>query len=677
MDVKMPSSVDLETTIVRGLWFKRDFFSDTCPSFYALGDKKFERLLPVVQEEVKVRKQMQANHMEQMRAAREEYEMKLLEIQRLKEEEEAAKKSKSKSKVQQKPEPAKKKKKKKNIGNVVFDEPPIVDDATYVDVDEEYCVYEKMKIDEEREKLSPKKYNLNFYDVNMRQHHVLGGIYKLDILERPIQTKEINFQLFVDLIEHPNVLKYKQFQRDFFILPDGSENLEGIDSRESGLNELIKVQIKLPTTALWFSCPMICRYEKTEVENVKNEVDDEKETFFTKPNNLYKKKIRLHDFKLSSLPDQIELSTLVKHYLMAIMPDEWKSYYDKIEDHEKRQRAWNYFREENKFSALTLEEFLRNCELKDERPRDLFPHKFCNKIKIINEPKIVKVVSEEKIKVLKKTKSEMDVNVGEIPLKNEPITLSQLINKFRKAHEKLIPKFKDIDFVLFEDGRESVLFDEQQVKKKVSKKKTARVSIASKSVSVKRKSNLVRRKSKLSRKSSMLSEETRSESFNTFVESIIEEPEASAEEPIGKWTTKDIHEVSFNADEKIVTFYTGCIGFFGIAAEKYCNMPYRNWMMYPTADDEDKCIVLRVDTQFVKIQFNITKNGYTFDILMPRRAPIQEYTKPVKIGELRRASLLLLIIFLKVFYFINTDSVIDEREFVPRCRRKLLYRKFG
>ena len=57
MNVTMSSVLDLENTSVRVLWFKRDFYSDYCPSYLpSLLDMKFQNFDFAMDEEMKIRK---------------------------------------------------------------------------------------------------------------------------------------------------------------------------------------------------------------------------------------------------------------------------------------------------------------------------------------------------------------------------------------------------------------------------------------------------------------------------------------------------------------------------------------------------------------------------------------------------------------------------------------------
>jgi len=203
MNVAMSSLLDLETTSVRVLWFKRDFYSDYCPSYLPSSfDMKFQNFDYAIDEEMKMRKYFRDKRVAEMREAREAYDIK---IEALKKQEEAD--AKNKKNKEQAADLATKN--KKNLKPKKIIEPPIVDDSTYVNVDDEYLEYENQIVEEEVNLLSPENLNLDIHDVNMRQHQILGGIYRIECLERPLQTKEIYQHLFLRLSKLMHVCSHR------------------------------------------------------------------------------------------------------------------------------------------------------------------------------------------------------------------------------------------------------------------------------------------------------------------------------------------------------------------------------------------------------------------------------------------------------------------------------------
>lgn len=50
---------------------------------------------------------------------------------------------------------------------------------------------------------------------------------------------------------------------------------------------------------------------------------------------------------------------------------------------------------------------------------------------------------------------------------------------------------------------------------------------------------------------------------------------------IGKWSTRDVHDVKFNEDKLTIQFRVGRLGSFAFAANRYSNVPYQSWELKP------------------------------------------------------------------------------------------------
>jgi hypothetical protein len=57
---------------------------------------------------------------------------------------------------------------------------------------------------------------LVFLKVNMREHQITNGVFKIECFERPSQTKEINFELFLRLSEFTTEKFYESLLTDGF-----------------------------------------------------------------------------------------------------------------------------------------------------------------------------------------------------------------------------------------------------------------------------------------------------------------------------------------------------------------------------------------------------------------------------------------------------------------------------
>lgn len=63
-------------------------------------------------------------------------------------------------------------------------------------------------------------------------------------------------------------------------------------------------------------------------------------------------------------------------------------------------------------------------------------------------------------------------------------------------------------------------------------------------------------------------------------------PEPDEEnEPVGKWSRRDVHDVKYNEDKLAITFKVGRLGFFGLAINWYSNLPFQTWEVKPDSKE--------------------------------------------------------------------------------------------
>ncbi|XP_055915568.1 dynein axonemal intermediate chain 7 isoform X2 [Eupeodes corollae] len=78
---------------------------------------------------------------------------------------------------------------------------------------------------------------------------------------------------------------------------------------------------------------------------------------------------------------------------------------------------------------------------------------------------------------------------------------------------------------------------------------------------------------------------------------------------VGKWSLRDIHDTKFNEDKLAIQFRAGCLGTFGFAMNRYCNMPYQTWELKP-----DQKITGAIQFSFtasiISMDMSITSGGY-------------------------------------------------------------------
>lgn len=155
MNVTISNSFDMSSSVVRGLWFKHDLYTDQCPSFHPIHELEFIDLNSAVSMETIVKKTMNEKHLKEMKKVRDAYEQ-MMEERRLEEE---------KMKTMKGPKP---KEKASKVKFVEEPEPPVVDETTFIDVEQEYLEFEDAQAEKEREKFLPENIGLAEHEVGFQ-----------------------------------------------------------------------------------------------------------------------------------------------------------------------------------------------------------------------------------------------------------------------------------------------------------------------------------------------------------------------------------------------------------------------------------------------------------------------------------------------------------------------------
>ena len=430
-------------------------------------------MLKALDNEWMVRQEMKKKHLEEMQKTRLDYEVKMK--QKLLEEE--AKKGKPKDivKIIEKPKLKSKTKDKFEI------EPPIVDENTFIDVEEEYLAYEDDIALQERLLMGPAYLPLNENDINMRQYQISGGIFKIDLLQRPLQTEQINQHLFIRINEVPNRLKFEQFQHKYkpvTFVPTNDDRKSKLtslaaDKEEMALRNLFKVEIKLFDRCCWWESPVVCRWEPWE-ESEEFEMLDEltkdynlhyedhvakeqQKLFINKEERLCPNVLTIEDFDLSNLPEDFQLSHLIQDYLNWMLPDNFKIFYEELETFEDKRKEWKkilQLEKEKKQELIpesedlpVLSDFLKNYNKSHMTPKALFPK--VGSVSLILEKNLKAEQDVENlrkwIKDQKTDEMRNEIDMGEAkPAYGAPLLLSELLEKINIIKASNKPFFKEL-----------------------------------------------------------------------------------------------------------------------------------------------------------------------------------------------------------------------------------------
>lgn len=492
--------------------------------------------------------------------------------------------------------------------------------------------------------------------------------------------------LFLD--QKPHCIRYKHFENDFKIPiaddPRKSQSAKKlIDAREKALGDLFKVEIKINEKLLWFEVPTVCRWEPWEESDEFAALDPMTQDFNLNFDNYEKvensklflnpdpsrcpKPIQLEDFDFKSPPEGVKRSSLIQDYLMPLMPVEYKFSDEQLQVYKKKQQEWKWILEGKKeFEAahsessntnltsfredihnVTLDSFHKAFDEKNSQPRNLFPVEHRKKIKIVEHREIrenvEKARTEFKEQQIKLETEDVDIGIPR-PVKDQPMLLSELVTDIDKVNESLRPDFtvksqklsiemkpekparRTTRFTMFRENRASILRSTQ--------KPAMLPALMTMSRRIQSRSPSVRAKSKSPSSSTVES------SMKTDVSTSEFNDQQISPKPLqnliarhrGKWSTRDIHEQSYDAATKTVTFYTGRLGTFAFAINKYSELPLKNWELY----SESGAVMMKITSQHISVEFKITSDGYTCIITNPRKSPFQGIDKPVKVNELKQ-----------------------------------------
>lgn len=92
----------------------------------------------------------------------------------------------------------------------------------------------------------------------------------------------------------------------------------------------------------------------------------------------------------------------------------------------------------------------------------------------------------------------------------------------------------------------------------------------------------------------------------------------------GKWTTKDIHCVNYDANSKTITFKAGIFGTFGLYMSKYVNCPFKSWDITPKLIDEEMIILLTLEIKYTTLEFQVSSKGFKVGAFLKTKSFLTE-----------------------------------------------------
>ena len=439
-----------------------------------------------------------------------------------------------------------------------------------------------------------------------------------------------------------------------------SPSVKLAEDREKAFAELVKVEIKLNEKIYWWEAPTICRWEPWEESSEFKKLDPEirnfnlnyeeiiskesKKLFLVPDPHRCRKKIEMKDFDLTSPPKGTNRYDLAKR-LVTMMPEEFKFFFEQLKIFKVKQREWRtiliakkelnqaenpeiekilrkYFDKIWKsfqVENVTMEQFKKFMVAKLFEPQNLFPVKHRKMIEVLVDHETLNMIKEDRNEFRIKNflmNDEADLDEQQ-PIKNEPIALSELLEQIEKVKESLRPFIWEVELP------KAAEIVEKEVKQKKKRRSTTDSKVSVRSIDSKKRKSAVSRSSVSPRRKSS----KRISTSKSMVSFTVEEPDES-EEPVepskaslrliphtkGSWSTRDIYEPKYDPKTQTVTFFTGSLGTFGLATRKYCNLPLKSWEIFPSIENNENFILMKISTQKIVFEIKMSELGFTFGI---------------------------------------------------------------
>ncbi|XP_065074475.1 uncharacterized protein LOC135698427 [Ochlerotatus camptorhynchus] len=668
-----PPSFDLKDCSLRGMWAQFDHYSDLDSSFRCSVLESVPDLNASQEIEWADRNRLKMQKLQELKSDREKYDTneKKKELEKLE-----AVKAAGSSKVTKTPEPRKKptkKKKAKKVDEPLEAPPPVVTDATVVDIDQQYILQEQQLYEQRMEQIGPRSFNLSEDTVNLRQHTLTGGILSLNCFNKLPQSSQLRCDFIYTTLPTDLKLEEKQFTSD-------------VDS------ELIKLEIKLPENCFWWHEPVVCRWEAWEESiefqsldkqvqdfhrNYETIMDEKSKQLFSapkRPRNSLRPMI-IRDFNVNEIPNDVKLHFLIVDHVLPRLPHRYKTYAElhklfvqinkqfiqneklKLEEMLNQllfpkflvlQAANNGDSEEmfrlpsladipvGKESMTSLEGSLMNLEIrtpiesmlqeiasKQQAPTNIFPP--CKNIPLL-------VITED-LEPLDLELDDMIQKIQESVIADDEFSADSVYKMF-STFLKLLDRLREREQPQFPEVIEP---EEPEPEPEVTRRRTVLkdpthrhqwnekfISRMSKRVSS---FMMIGKQKPPSRGSAMFGQRKRRRRKSTVQSTASDvstdeahkppEPEPTEfsllpHEP-GRWTTKVVRRQEFDATARVVTVWIEKLGIFGFSMEKYHNLPFKGWDMRRTGKISDFTTTLKLDCVGLRLLINITESGYRIE----------------------------------------------------------------
>ncbi|XP_035786611.1 protein CASC1-like [Anopheles albimanus] len=579
----LPAAVKCHKAAIRGLWISYDHFSDYCPSFD----------MPYKQEQLA--------------------DLRII------------------SRIEWK--------KRKEILKAVYEEPKEKktdsdDDEQMpqdIDVDKIYTEHADELMKKERSKKGAKTLNLAEYDVNMRSHRIVAGVYAIDYLEQPMQDIKIAKKTLLRTVPQPGKLKRKKFYQPYKPPPTPQpgvrrlpEEIEAeIKQMEENLDKLALVSVQLPENVFWFEPPIVCRWELKEetlesdpsfakyLERHEKLLQAARER--NERSNLDRRTKYVEDFNILDVPQHIPLRAIVTDFVIPKMPDSCSVRIVVAEDKRrvtsssslagggkrssKQKRRLHKMPSNTSLNSIIYEtkipDFLfatrmplRVLKILDRRNRQCYP---CS-------------VTSDSDDLDDYDESDNE-NSQSRSTKRKVYMFSSFMKDLDELLESKSPKLQ---------GKlEQELVGNTAVHAGATGKQSLQVVRSEESRGPR--GGDKGEKGKKPAKSKFDSDDEDVD-YGNILEVGNYVMVDNEKRYIGKWSTRDVHDVKFNEDKLTIQFRIGRLGSFAFAANRYSNVPYQSWELKPDIKNPGT-VIFSLTASVVSTEITITEAGFRVNSL--------------------------------------------------------------
>ncbi|XP_055544909.1 uncharacterized protein LOC129729995 isoform X2 [Wyeomyia smithii] len=667
-----PISFDLKETLMRAYWTRFDHYSDhdryfRCATLEAVPDL-------IISQEIEwaERNALRMTKLQSMKTAREKFEedKKKQEL-----EQQADAKNIGKNVKTDKTKKKKKIKTKNDATNLLPDvPPPIITEATIVDVETEYVQQEMEQYHNRMHEIGPESLNLSENMVNLRKYRITGGIYCLNRFRKLPQTVELRNDFIYSSV--PSDLKLAEFQY--------------VGKSE---DELIKIEFKLPEYCFWWHEPIACSWESWEESLEFQSLDKRLQEFHLNYENIMQEQAKLlfsapkvvknplkptiiPDFNLSDIPAEIKLHYLIVDHILPRLPQNFKFHAElrnifktmqsklhhgqrlRIEellnellypkylamqasDKVQQNTSNEIFRipsqsdvSKSKESVASLngslidtnvytpvQTLLQELASTQEAPSYLFPPTRRIPILVITEKNDAEI-NEQEFEELLEGLQEGVASDDDFNAESVYKLFSTFLKVLDRLREKEQPEFADVPTPEEEeevkDSQESTRTSKdlshrhrRSPRQPIRRMSSFLMPDRPRQRSARGSIATVRRERKQRKSVAMSASDVSTDDERESMPLITEELNLSIlPHPVGSWSTKLVHKQEYDSVTKKLTIWVQQLSTFGFAMEKYYNLPFIGWDLKRCGKITELTTIITLECVGLTVAIRVTKSGY-------------------------------------------------------------------